>query len=405
MLSLRILFFLAGGALASFYPFLSALLASRGFSPAEVGAATALTSLAYTVAAPVWGHLGDVVLGRARALRIASIAAAVVLLGLLIPDASAPFTVAILAVFFLFEAALGPLSDAVAINALGERLREFPKVRIVMSLSFSIAVVSLGLLYDRLGFALIPIAFAIAMTGVAWIAGRIPDAERLRMPSRAAGRRTAFRPSGGSFRLALAIQPRLRPLLLGLGLVHVGILSAFTFLSLRILDLGGRPSEIALGSGLAAAAEIPAMAVVGVVAARVGLRWLVAGGAAAYAVALVAWAVLDAIPAIIVVRGLTGVAFAAITIGAVMAIASLLPSRLQATGQGLFATVAFGLAAIVASAVGGVVYTAGGHVPLFLGSSVTVLVGIVVMWRALPARNETVRVPGIPEAAEGIPVD
>lgn len=405
MLSLRLLFFLAGGALASFYPFISAILASRGFSPGEVGAATALTSLAYAVAAPTWGHLADVVLGRARALRIASIGAIIVFLGLLIPEVGPVLTVAILVVFFLFEAALGPLSDALAVNALGDRRRDYPKVRVLTSVSFAVSVIALGFLYDRTGFGFVPIAFAIAMAGVAITAGRIPDAERLRVPRqrtaehgtspRRQGRRRL--PSGGSFRLALEVQPRLGPLLLGFGLVHVGILSAFTFLSLRILDLGGQPSQIALGSGLAATAEIPAMTVIGAVVARIGLRWLIVGGAAAYATALLCWAVLDSIPTIIAVRGLTGVAFAAISIGAVMAIGNLLPSRLQATGQGMFATVAFGLAAVIASSLGGIVYSLGGHVPLFVGGALVVAVGIVVIWRALPGRHHIVDVPRLPD--------
>lgn len=393
MLSLRLLFFVAGGALASFYPFLSALLADRGFSPAEVGAATALTSLAYTVAAPTWGHLGDVVLGRSRALRIASVGATFVFLGLLIPDVSRPVTVAILVVFFLFEAALGPLSDALAVNALGDRRRDYPKIRVLTSVSFAVAVIAFGFLYDRVGFGLVPVMFGISMLGVALVAGRVPDAERLRMPTR----QVAHRASGGSFRLALAVQPRLGPLLIGFGLVHVGILAAFTFLSLRILDLGGEPSHIALGSGLAATAEIPAMAAVGLIVGRVGLRWLIVGGAFAYGVALVAWALLDSILAIILVRGITGVAFAAIAIGAVMAIGNLLPSRLQATGQGMFATVAFGIAAVVASTLGGIVYSAGGHVPLFAGAAFVVAIGIVVIWRALPGRDETIAVPELPE--------
>ena len=396
MLSLRLLFFIAGAALASFYPFLSALLASRGFSPAEVGAATALTSLAYAVAAPTWGHLGDVVLGRSRALRIAAVGATIVFLGLLIPDVGQLVTVAILVAFFIFEAALGPLSDALAVNALGDRRRDYPRIRVLTSVSFAVAVIAFGFLYDRTGFGLVPITFGVSMLGVAIVAGRIPDAERLRMPRL----RAADRAGGGSFRLALAVQPRLAPLMIGFGLIHVGILAAFTFLSLRILDLGGEPSHIALGSGLAATAEIPAMAAVGVVVARIGLRLLIVGGAFVYGAALVAWALLDALPAIIIVRGLTGIAFAAIAIGAVMAIGNLLPSRLQATGQGMFATVSFGIAAVVASTAGGIVYSAGGHVPLFAGAAAVVAVGILVVWRALPGRDEAIEMPVLPPDAD-----
>ena len=400
MLALRLLFFIAGGALASFYPFLSALLAGRGFSPVEIGAATALTSLAYTIAAPTWGHLGDVVLGRARALRIAAVGATVLFLGLLIPDVGQPLTVAILVGFFAFEAALGPLSDALAVNALGDRQRDYPRIRVLGSASFAIAVIVFGFVYDRTGFGLVPIIFGISMLGVALTAGRVPDVERLRMPVRQGRGGVRGRMGGASFRLALAVQPRLVPLMIGFGLIHVGILAAFTYLSLRILDLGGAPSHIALGSGMAATAEIPAMAAIGLVVARIGLRWLVVGGALVYGAALVAWALLDSLPAIIAVRGVTGVAFAAIAIGAVMAIGRLLPRGLQATGQGMFATVAFGIAAVIASSLGGIVYSVGGHVPLFVGAAGAVALGVAVIWRALPARHEEIDVPELPGGAD-----
>ena len=272
------------------------------------------------------------------------------------------------------------------------------------SVSFAATVIVLGFVYDRTGFGLVPIAFGFAMLGVALVAGRIPDGERLHVRSGVTNRNGRRRftggwriPSGGSFRLALQVQPRLGPLMIGLGLVHVGILAAFTFLPLRILDLGGEPSQIALGSGLAAAIEVPAMTVIGAVVSRIGLRALVVGGAAVYAVALVGWAGLDSIPAIIAVRAAVGVAFAAIAIGAVMAIGNLLPSRLQATGQGMFATVSFGLAAIVASSIGGIVYSAGGHAPLFLGGAVSVAAGGVVTWRALPGHREAIPVPELPD--------
>ncbi len=398
MLALQTLFFLGGAVLATFYPFLSAILDSRGFTPAEIGAAIALTSLAYAVAAPLWGHLGDVVLGRSRALRIASLGAAVVFLALLLPGLGLIPTIAILVAFFLFEAALGPLSDALAVNALPDR-RQYPRVRILTSLSFAIAVIALGFVYDRTGFGPVPIVFAIAMAGVAVAAGRVPDAARLRLPAGMAadGRRRR----GGSFRLALSVQPRLAPLLLGLGLVHVGILAGFTFLALRILELGGQPSHLALGSGLAAAVEVPAIALVGVVAARIGLRRLIAVGAALYAAGLAAWAFVDAIAAIIAVRALTGVAFAAISIGAVMAIGALLPARLQATGQGMFATVAFGIAAVLAASVGGIVYTMGGHVTLFAAAALVTLTGTAVVWSALPGRDEEMVAPEFADDVRG----
>ena len=65
---------------------------------------------------------------------------------------------------------------------------------------------------------------------------------------------------------------------------------------------------------------------------------------------------------IVATRAVTGVAYGGVLVASALTIGSLLPARLQATGQALYQTVAFGLAAIVANLVGGLVRV-GGAVP------------------------------------------
>ncbi|HSO30130.1 MAG TPA: MFS transporter, partial [Candidatus Sulfomarinibacteraceae bacterium] len=191
---------------------------------------------------------------------------------------------------------------------------------------------------------------------------------------------------GGSFAVALRTQPRLRGLLLGLGLVHVGMLAGFTFLALRIIGLGGQASDVALSAGISAVAEIPAMLLIPRILARIGVRALLVAGIVLYGLVMASWAVLGDPGLIIATRAVSGVAYAAIAIAAVLTIAALLPPELQGTGQGLYQTVGFGLAAIVANALGGLVYGAGGALPLFLGCAVLAGLGAVVTWRTIPAR-------------------
>jgi PPP family 3-phenylpropionic acid transporter len=164
------------------------------------------------------------------------------------------------------------------------------------------------------------------------------------------------------------------------------MLAGFTFLALRILDLGGQPSDVALSAGISAFAEIPAMALVPRIAARTSMRSLLVGGLLLYGLTMASWAFLADPGLIVASRLVSGVAFAGISIGAVMTIAALLPPELQATGQGLYQTVGFGVAAIVANALGGVIYGTGGAMPLFLGCAVLAAIGALVTWRSVPAR-------------------
>lgn len=403
VLAIRGLFLLVGAILGVFYPFVPPILAERGFTPAEIGLTTALAAVAFTLSVPVWGHLADLVLGRVVALRIAAVGSTIAVLGLVLDGP--PVVIGLLIIgYAAFESALAPLADAVAVNALSAAPRSYPRVRLLSSLGFAGASILAGRLYDETGFGPAPFLWAAMGLAILVVTRWVPDVPRYRGPSPgdaapsvpvrggapAPGAPThaepgLARPRGGSFVLVLRTQPRLRGLLLGLGLVHVGMLAGFTFLALRLLDLGGQASDVALSAGTSALAEIPAMALVPRIVGRIGVRALLVAGILLYGLVMASWAFLADPSLIIATRLASGVALAVITIAAVMTIAALLPAELQATGQGLYQTVGFGVAAIVANAVGGLVYGSGGATPLFLGTAVLAVLGAVVAWRFTPA--------------------
>jgi MFS family permease len=188
--------------------------------------------------------------------------------------------------------------------------------------------------------------------------------------------------------VALRVQPRLRGVLLAVLLVNIGIIAGFTFLPLRMVALGGSPSDVALIASVGAFAEIPAMLVAGAVAARIGLRGLVAGSAFLYAACFVAWAVLDSPALIIATRFASGFAFAGLWVGAVLTMAVLLPPRLQATGQGLYQVTGFGIAAVVANLVGGQVYASLGASALFGGAAVLGVAAAILAVLVFPRAGE-----------------
>jgi MFS family permease len=389
MLAIRTLLLLAGATVAVFFPFLTALLAARGFSAEAIGLTSALMSLAFTLAVPVWGHLADVVVGRVVALRIAAIGSSIVLLGLLLP--LPPLLVgACVFGFVLFESSLSPLTEALAVNALAGSPRLYGRVRLLASLGFAATSILVGLLLDETGYWPIPLLWLAACVVMLIVTRWVPDVERYRPPlavEREIGDprpRTGGR--GGSFGLLLRTQPRLRVLLVGLGLAGIGLMAGGTFIALRLLQLGARPSDLALASGLGAFAEIPAMALIPRIVGRSGVRAVLAGGIILHGLVMISWAFLADPGLIILTRIPDGFAFAGIVIGAVMTIAALLPPELQGTGQGLYQTVSFGLAAIVANALGGLVFGAGGALPLFLGCTVLAGFAAAVVWRAVPVR-------------------
>lgn len=388
MTAIRALFVLVGATLGVFYPFVSVILRDRGLELAMIGLVTGAAALALTIAVPIWGHLADVVVGRVRALQFAAVGGGVTVLMLLFD--LPPLLVAItIVIYAAFQSTLSPLVDALAVNALAGSPRAYSRVRLLSSLGFAVPTIGAGLLYDRLGYGPAPVLFAIGAVATAFVARWAPDVPRLALHGGGSK-------AGGAFLLAIRIQPRLPRLLLGLALVHIGILAGFTYLAIRLVELGGGPSSVALSAGVSGLSEIPAMLLIARFVGRTGLRAMLIAGMVLYAICLVSWAVIDQPWVIVATRVVSGFAFSAITIPAVMSIAALLPPRLQATGQGLYQTVGFGLGAIVANVVGGVVYGAGGPAPLFIGCAVFALVGAAIAWPATPARGEVVTPPAVP---------
>jgi PPP family 3-phenylpropionic acid transporter len=390
MRGVQALFLALGAAVGTFYPFVSVILLGRGFDVVGVGAVAAVSAVAFTLAVPAWGHLADVLLGRPRTLQIAIGGAVVALLITLAPIPAIVLAACIVG-FAFFQSAFGPLSDALAVNAVPDPRRDYARIRLLSSLAFAPIVIGAGLLYDRTGYGPAPVLFAIIAAVAIGSAALVPDVERADL--RALANDDARAPRGrmptwrlGSVGVALVVAPRLPAALFAIGLIHVGIIAGWTFLAVRLTELGASPHEIALSSGVSAVAEVPAFVLAGMVARRLGVRAVFTLSALLYVGTFASWAFLDVPALIIATRVVTGFSFAGICMAAVLTVAALLPDRLQATGQALYQTIAFGVAAIIANVTGGIVYGASGPGVLFGGAAALAMGAAVVGWFVLPRR-------------------
>ena len=394
MTSLRILVLALGVAVGVFLPFVSVILSSFGFEPGGIGLLTSLGAVAFTIAVPAWGHLADVRLGRPRTLQVCVLGASVAML-LLLGAWPTIVVAALFIVFWIFESSWQPLTDAITVNAIRGRTSGggYARVRLLSSLGFAVATIGAGFLYDRTGYAPAFVICAGSAMLMAAASTRLPDVGRADLaaldtrrdgdPSAPTRRRTW---QFGSAGVALRIAPRLGLVLTAVALVHIGMISGYTFLSLRLVDLGGGPSDVALSAGLSAIAEIPSMLVIGWVVIRIGLRGVFVASALIYAACFATWTVVDVPAVIILSRLFTGMAFAGVVVGVVMTIAVLLPPDLQATGQSLFQTVAFGVAAVISNLVGGILYATVGPAAVFGLGAVLAVAAAAVGWFAFPVR-------------------
>ena len=401
MIALRLVVLALGVALGVFYPFISVILASRGLGPAQIGLVASIGAVGFTLAVPAWGHIADVRLGRARTLQICAIGGAVAVGALLGPWP--PIVIALLFfAYWIFESSWQPLADALTVNLVDRR--RYGRVRLLTSLSFAIASIAAGFLYDQAGFDAAYILAVAATLAIAVAATRVPDVGRADLetpghgaatPGHGAATPSRSRPWLGSAGVALRVAPRLGAVLVAVMLINITIISGFTYLPLRLADLGSPPSDVALSAGVSAMAEIPAMLVAARVAQWVGLRGMFVVSALIYGGVSASWIVLDSAPLIIATRLVSGVAFAWILVCVVLTIARLLPSELQATGQSLYQTFAFGLGAIVANLVGGVLYANIGHSAVFGLGLVLAILAATMGWFVFP-RDARTRIASAP---------
>jgi PPP family 3-phenylpropionic acid transporter len=395
--ALRILFLASGSALGFVFPFMALILFERGFDVVGVGLIAGVSAAVSTVALPVYGHVADVVIGRRRALQIAAIVGigAFAITGA--PLAGLLLSLCVV-VFWVASTSFNPLVDALAVNALRDPQRDYASLKLLSSLGFASGTVGAGLLYQQAGYDLSVVLYAAAALVVIGAAIPAPDVRRTELqPDAAGGERASVAPSSGRFGsvgLALRTAPRLPGALLAIGLVHLTIITAFTFLTVRLDELGGGPTAVALATGAAAFVEVPAFFLAGRLARRMSLAAMFLVGSAIYSSVVLTWVVMDQPVIIVASRAVTGIGYALFHTASVVTIARLLPRHLQATGQLLFQMVSGGLAALVASAGGGILYAAGGAALVFGLAGAIGLVGAAVGWfvlRPADAANQPVR--------------
>lgn len=148
------LIFMATAALISYLPL---YYAETGIGDAGIGLLMALSSLVGVAAAPLWGKIGDRAKVKNRVLHVCLWATAAVVW--LIPLAGNRFwpLVVVLCLFFLFHAAINPLSDAIALELAETHRFRFSIVRTGGVFGFALMSAAAGALIAYGTFAMFPL--------------------------------------------------------------------------------------------------------------------------------------------------------------------------------------------------------------------------------------------------------
>jgi PPP family 3-phenylpropionic acid transporter len=371
----QVLFTLVGVAEASILPFLPVVLSDRGLSAAEIGVVLAVAAAAGFVSAPLWGHVADGRLGAENTLVLASITAAVAALTLVPAHSFLVLTVAVVLITAA-RASAASLSDAIALDHLADDRAQYGKVRLWLSLGWAISACFWGLVLQWGSLDWMPWIYAACVLVVAVAAKSV------------GGRRTVHEASAVGARRAMLVA--LAPFLLSLLLLFAAFNATFSFVSLRIRELGGGLFIVGAATALQAIAEAPVMRMTPRLNRVLGHRALYVVGSLFFVASFVGWAFLDDPLAIALVKLVAGVGFALVYVGSVLLVDDLVPPALRGTGQGLAKAVSFGLSPILGSLVGGAIYDYAGPRALFLACAGAALVAGTLVF-VIAARNRATR--------------
>ncbi len=378
------LFLAIGAWTAAIAPFTAVILRTHGLDTFVIGLLSALAALAAAVLVPAWGHVADVLVGRGQAFRLGLVAAAVAALALLLP-LPLPIFAFTLAAFWIFTVLFMSLGDALAVGGLPSPERQYGSLRALSSLSFAVGIIVAGFVYDTAGYAAVPVVSLAWSAALLLLMGRVPD--RTRDPGiRAIARREGGDDAAGRFgsvSRVISMQPRFLAVLAVFALAYTGLMGAMIFVTIRIVELGGQPSDVALTFGIASFAEIPGLVLAGWAGRRIGIRWLVVLALVAYGLCIASWGVLPTPAAINATRLVTGVCFGALAAARVLIVARLLPEPLQATGQAMGQAATFALGNALGALIGGLVYGGLGATAFFGVAGLMAIAGGVGAWVAL----------------------
>jgi MFS transporter, PPP family, 3-phenylpropionic acid transporter len=337
-------------------PFMPAFFEGRGLAPEQLGILFAAGTAIRLVSGPLGGRLADLTQARRAVLAACQLLAALVAIGLL----SAPSFTPLFLTGLLHAAALAPttaLADALALGAAQPR-NAFPRfeygwIRGIGSAAFVIGTLLSGQVVDSWGLTSIIVFQAALLVAAGGAATLVPTPGR-QEPVTA----EEFATQPGV--VALLSMPLFRRVMLVSALVLGSHAMHDTFAVIRWSGAGITPAVASALWSESVAAEVVVFFLIGPpLLTRLRPAGVLAVAAAAGVVRWVAMAASTSVIALALVQPLHGLTFAALHLACMRVITAIVPERLAATAQAMYALGAGATTALLTLASGWLFATLG----------------------------------------------
>ena len=336
------LIYMASGAMN---PYITLYYKQQGLSTGQIGVISAIGPLATLLLQTAWGRLADRT-NRKGVLILALVASGVCAL-LYLFGASFQYILTVAVLFVVFNMAVLPMSDAMALEFCSSRGYHFAPIRMCGTIGYSLMPIALGWLFSaHLGSTFI--VFALLCALAAGMALLFPSQKQARQ--------------GSAPREKAALAPLLRdPVILFLltanFFLSVGM-GAYTYLSLYASSLGFDNNLCGLLSAIAAIAEIPSLLLIDRVMKRFsGARIIIASSVFMTVRLLLTFAAgycgKGALPMLIAGQLMQSVTYITNYYCSAQLIHERFPAQLKSTAQTLLAMVTAGFSRILANLLAG----------------------------------------------------
>jgi|TARA_B100001059_G_scaffold75383_1_gene72948 PPP family 3-phenylpropionic acid transporter len=353
-------------------PFLSLYFESLGFSPARIGELVAIPMLMRCIAPNLWGWLGDATGQRLLIVRVGALLTALCFAGIFWRQ-DYWWLAAIMALHSFFWHAVLPQFEAITLAHLGSQSARYSQLRLWGSVGFILTVVLLGLLLQRAGMAVYPMAMFGIMLLIAVCSTLVPQPPR--QPASAAV-------AGDGFVQRLR-QPGVPAFFVAVALMQLSHGPYYTFLSIHLEALGYSRGLIGMLWALGVLAEIVLFMFMHRLLAWISLRQLLV---VSFALAALRWLLLGKLAeemlVLVFAQLLHAATFGAFHVASIHLVQQRFGERYQGQGQALYATLA-GIGGALGALCSGYAWAGMGPTLTFAAAALAAFVGMLLLLRRL----------------------
>ena len=358
-------FFAYYGFIGIFTPYASLFFAHKGLSAPEIGILMSLMQVLRIFGPNLWGWVADHTGQRVGVLRLTALAAALCFIGMFFGQTFVQFFV-VLVLVNAFTSAQGPLSEALMLSAMRGDLTHYGRLRLWGSVGFIAAVTAGGELLDRQGIELVP-WMGWGMLGMVLLASFrlretvLPGASR-ELPSV----------------LLILRQPEVLAFFVASFLMIAAHASLYVFLSLYLAQIGYSKTAIGMLWSLGVLAEIGFFYYQAPLFRYFGVRrLLLASLVVAVARFLITGLGARSLPWLLLAQLLHAVTFGTHHSASVMRMQRWFSGSLQASGQALYISIAYGLGGTFGGLFMSLCWDRFGAAAVFIAAAVMALAGFV----------------------------